>query len=134
MCEYYLHDLLRTLWCNYDSSAKYSKKWHNMIIITTKIDENDCLSIFKLVYFKEFTKQIMLYQRHSFFAKTKSNRWQLTFPSPSFFGFFYFAFTAYNVPNCRFSMTIIFRYNDRILDSLLIPENTVTKNPYAGIF
>ena len=77
----------------------------------------------------------MLYQRHSFFLrKPKAIVGNWPFFLPFFFGFFYFAFTAYNVPNCRISMTIIFRYNDRILDSLHIRENTVRKNLYAGIF
>ena len=63
-----------------------------MIIITTKIDENDCLSIFKLVYFKEFTKRTMLYQRHSFFFVNQKQSLAIDLSFSLFFWLFLFCF------------------------------------------
>ena len=38
------------------------------------------------------------------------------------------------MPEYELSLACIFPYNDRIYDSVLIPENTGGENSYSGIF
>ena len=109
--------------CNWDSSAKYSKKWQNKWLLLQprlmKMITCQFLNLFTSIYLR-------------------SNRWQLTFPSSSSFSYSSFAFTVCNAPNCRFSLTILFPCKDRIVDSVvntvLIRENTGQRKPVSWRF